>query len=557
MKNLKVLTRMIILIMITSAITLFIGLFGVTNLGKINDGMTTMYVDRVIPLKQLKAVSDAYAVDIVDATHKARNGNISWGEAVRSLEAADKAIDENIEAYAASKIEAEELRLFNESKSLHNAADEGYNELIDILRLGKDTTNQRKLDRFVTNSMYGKIDPYITKINELIDVQLLYSKTLNEESDVLYADTKVLTYAITGVGIVLAILFAYFITTSIVSELGGEPSEIRQIAEEIANGNLMLKFDSARKRAGIYGAIVQLSEQLKNIITKIVEGAENVSSASEQMSSTSQQMSQGTQEQAASAEEISSSMEQMVSNIQQNTDNAQQTEKIAIKASEDMREGNAAVGQAVDSLKKIAEKIGIIGEIARQTNLLALNAAVEAARAGDHGKGFAVVAAEVRKLAERSQLAAEEINGLSSSSVSVADRSGRLLEQIVPNIQNTAKLVQEISASSLEQNSGANQINSAIQQFNAVIQQNAAGAEEIASNSEELSAQAENLKETVSFFRVDETQTKTMSASKKQRAPIHAALKSNGFTKKSEKTGAVIDMKSNGHAVKDSDYEKY
>src|SRR6185436_10667050 len=137
MKNLKVLTRMIILILITSSITLFIGLYGVTNLGKVNDGMTTMYFDRVIPLKQLKLISDAYAVDIVDATHKARNGNISWSEAVRSLESADKVIDENLDAYAATKIEGEELRLFNEAKSLRGNADEGYNEILDILRLGK------------------------------------------------------------------------------------------------------------------------------------------------------------------------------------------------------------------------------------------------------------------------------------------------------------------------------------------------------------------------------------------------------------------------------------
>jgi methyl-accepting chemotaxis protein len=359
------------------------------------------------------------------------------------------------------------------------------------------------------------------------------------------------------IGIVLAGLIAIFITNGIVKELGGEPSEIRAIADEISNGNLSLKFDAQRKRIGIYGATVQLSEQLKVIITKIVEGAENVTSASLQMSSTSQQMSQGTQEQAASAEEISSSMEQMASNIQQNTDNAQQTEKIAIKASEDMKEGNAAVGQAVESLKKIAEKIGIVGEIARQTNLLALNAAVEAARAGDHGKGFAVVAAEVRKLAERSQTAAEEINGLSSSSVAVADRSGRLLEQIVPNIQNTAKLVQEIAASSSEQNSGANQINNAIQQFNQVIQQNAAGAEEIASSSEELSAQAESLKDTVSFFQLDQHQTRSTgsSSNKKFRAAIPGMPKSNGAAKHNGKNGALIDLK--GDDAKDSDYQKF
>jgi methyl-accepting chemotaxis protein len=552
MKNLRVLTRMIILIVITSAVSLFIGLYGINNLKNVNDGMTTMYADRVLPLKQLKAISDAYAINIVDASHKVRNGNTSWSEGIRNYENAAKQIEENLTAYAASKIDGEELRLFNEAKSLKATSDQAYNFALDILRQGQDTATQHKLDEFVVNEMYSKIDPFTSKINELIEIQLVYSKELNEEGDVLYSETKFITYSITFAGIILAAVLALFITTSIVSELGGEPAEIKLIAEEISNGNLTLKFDAQRKRVGIYGAIVQLSEQLKGIISKIMEGAEGVTSASLQMSSTSQQMSQGSQEQAASAEEISSSMEQMVSNIQQNTDNAQQTEKIAIKAAEDIKEGNNAVTQAVDSLKKIAEKIGIIGEIARQTNLLALNAAVEAARAGEHGKGFAVVAAEVRKLAERSQLAAEEINSLSSSSVTIADRSGRLLEQIVPNIQNTARLVQEISASSTEQNSGATQINNAIQQFNQVIQQNAAGAEEIASSSEELSAQSESLKDSVAFFRLDHAEEKHLA--RKKTTTKFTSPKSNGHAVNGKKNGVVLDL---GHDSKDSDFEKY
>jgi methyl-accepting chemotaxis protein len=545
---------MVILIAITSSVSLFIGLYAVTNLNTVNDGMTSMYKDRVLPLKQLKVISDAYAINIVDATHKVRNGNVSWSEAIRSYESASKQIEENLTAYAASKIEGEEVRLFNEAKNLKTKSDEAVNHMLDLLRQGQDTATQHKLENYIVNEMYGNIDPFTSKISELIEIQLVYAQALNEEGDVLYADTRAITYSITFIGILLAGVVAFLITKSIIGELGGEPSEIKLIAEEIANGNLMLKFDAQRNRVGIYGAIVQLSDQLRSIISKIMEGAEGVTSASLQMSSTSQQMSQGSQEQAASAEEISSSMEQMVSNIQQNTDNAQQTEKIAIKASDDIKEGNNAVTQAVDSLKKIAEKIGIIGEIARQTNLLALNAAVEAARAGEHGKGFAVVAAEVRKLAERSQLAAEEINSLSSSSVTIADKSGRLLEQIVPNIQNTAKLVQEIAASSAEQNSGATQINNAIQQFNQVIQQNAAGAEEIASSSEELSAQAESLKDSVSFFKLDDRHEKSVSRVKKNHSTSRPAVKTSTAHSNGKKNGIALEL---GNDAKDAEFEKY
>ena len=192
-----------------------------------------------------------------------------------------------------------------------------------------------------------------------------------------------------------------------------------------------------------------------------------------------------------------------MASVQQNTNNAHQTEKIAIKASTDALDGSVAVNEAVSSMKLIAEKITIISDIARQTNILALNAAVEAARAGDQGRGFAVVAAEVRKLAEKSQVAATEINELSKSSVTIAEKSGRLLGEIVPNIQHTAKLVEEINASSSEQNLGAGQINSALQQLNQVTQQNAATSEEMAASAEELSSQADQLKEIISFFRFE------------------------------------------------------
>ena len=197
-------------------------------------------------------------------------------------------------------------------------------------------------------------------------------------------------------------------------------------------------------------------------------------------------------------------MEEMVSNIKQNADNAQQTEKIAVKSAEDAREGGRSVAEAVNAMKEIASKISIIEEIARQTNMLALNAAIEAARAGEHGKGFAVVAAEVRKLAERSQKAAGEINQLSASSVKVAEKAGEMLEKLVPDIQKTAELVKEISAASNEQNTGAEQINTALQQLEKVIQQNASAAEEMASTSEELSGQAEQLIGTIDFFQIEE-----------------------------------------------------
>jgi len=280
--------------------------------------------------------------------------------------------------------------------------------------------------------------------------------------------------------------------------------EVAAMAGKVADGNLQVQIKARSDKDVLIHSLGNMVEKLKDVINNVKLSIENVASGSQAMSASSEEMSQGASEQAAAAEEASSSVEQMTANIRQNADNAIQTEKIATQASGDAREGGEAVNETVGAMKEIADKIMIIEEIARQTNLLALNAAIEAARAGEHGKGFAVVAAEVRKLAERSQKAAGEINELSTNSVEVAEKAGTVLSALVPNIQKTAELVQEISASSREQDAGADQIAKSIQQLDAVIQQNASASEEMASTAEELSGQSEQLAEMISFFAVDD-----------------------------------------------------
>ncbi|MDR3508344.1 MAG: methyl-accepting chemotaxis protein [Caulobacteraceae bacterium] len=250
-------------------------------------------------------------------------------------------------------------------------------------------------------------------------------------------------------------------------------------------------------------AINILIENLSGFASNVGEAADLVASGSEELSSNSEQLSQGATEQAASAEEASASMEQMAANIKQNAENAAQTEKIARQSSKDAEASGVAVRQAVSAMQTIAEKIGIVQEIARQTDLLALNAAVEAARAGEHGKGFAVVASEVRKLAERSQTAAAEISSVSTSTVKAAEEAGEMLTRLVPDIRKTAELISEISAACREQDIGASQINEAIQQLDKVTQLNAGASEEMSATSEELAAQAEELQASIAFFRLE------------------------------------------------------
>ena len=274
--------------------------------------------------------------------------------------------------------------------------------------------------------------------------------------------------------------------------------------ERMARGDLTAPIDGSYQ--GSYGVIQQgyndTMNRLSQIIGDVMTAADQLANASGQISATSQALSQAASEQAASVEETSASVEQMSASINQNAENAKVTDGMASKAAQEANEGGGAVRQTVEAMKQIAERIGIIDDIAYQTNMLALNAAIEAARAGEHGKGFAVVAAEVRKLAERSQVAAQEIGELAGGSVRMAERAGELLAEIVPSIGKTSDLVQEIAAASQEQSSGASQINMAMSQMNQITQQNASSSEELAATAEEMTSQAEQLQTLMDFFKL-------------------------------------------------------
>jgi len=303
--------------------------------------------------------------------------------------------------------------------------------------------------------------------------------------------------------IILMVVLLVTVLTLLVRRVVIRPlNEVGAALSDISQGDLTTHFNITRKDeiGTLLTSILSMQEKLLEVVQKIKGNSDQISSAAIQVSDTANELSNGANEQAAGVEQTSASVEEMGASIKQNSENAQTTDKIATESASAAAEGGDAVSGTVLAMNQIAEKITIIEDIAYQTNMLALNAAIEAARAGSHGKGFAVVAAEVRKLAERSQHAASEIGTLTSESVQVAEKAGALLEKMVPDISNTASLIQEISAASEEQSSGVGQIANAMQQLNGVTQRNAAGSEQLAATAESLQERSANLEQAVSYF---------------------------------------------------------
>jgi len=369
--------------------------------------------------------------------------------------------------------------------------------------LGKDETDAHKdaveLSLSVGDREFGKARAILSKLTEL---RLKGAEGFAEQVQAAANRTTswtviVLVVLLVGGGF-LGIVIARSVTDPI--------SRVTILGEKIAQGDLRDRIAVTRgdEVGKLQAAMQEMSQKLAQILGEVVAGAKAVSTASTQVSATAQTLSRGTSEQAASAEETTSSLEEMNASITQNAENSRQMEQMALKGAKEVEESGRSVKETVEAMQAIADRISIIEEIAYQTNLLALNAAIEAARAGDHGKGFAVVATEVRKLAERSQTAAQEIGGLAASSVKVAERSGQLLTDLVPSIRKTAELVQEVAAASREQAAGVAQVNKAMSQVDQVTQRNASAAEELSSTAEELAQQAEALQQLMAFFRVAE-----------------------------------------------------
>jgi len=378
-----------------------------------------------------------------------------------------------------------ETDLLKLAKGFREKTFEGIANSITLLDEGKKTEAEALRNTEIRPALASNVETLTELANLEVDIN---NKTSLEVKNNLAAAQRtclILMVLATAFGVLAAVV----VTKSITNDLGGEPRDAANIVKSIAEGNLSVDVRVVQgDTTSMMVSIKDMVGRLGGIIGQVREGSSALVTAAEQLSSTAQVLSQGASEQAASVEETSASMEQMNASIAQNNENSKVTGDIATRTAKDGAEGGQAVRETVEAMKQIAKKIAIIDDIAYQTNLLALNAAIEAGRAGEHGKGFAV--------------AAEEISQLATGSVGLAERAGSLLETIVPSIQKTADLVQEIAAASSEQNSGVGQINGALGQITQAVQHNAAASEELASTSEEVNSQALELQSLMDFFSI-------------------------------------------------------
>jgi len=488
-----------ILLLVGSAL---LGLLGLT-------GFCQYQMDRVYEITNYTNINSMPSVIVLDAAfgeinqlrvmtwqHIVQRDVAQMAEIESKMSAARSKIDKSLKDYEPLISNDEDKQLLQDDHQALAKYDVLRGKVLPLSRVNKidEARDLLMANQDVLNNIYDVFEKHRN-----FNVKL--GQKSAEEAVVIKQNAGLLSLAVTAIVLIIVSLLAWHTLRNLLRQL----AESVAAANAIAGGDLTvnIEVDSSDEIGQLKAAMKRMAENLSDTISQVSEATNALSQAAEEVSGTAQSLSQGASEQAASVEQTSSAMEQMSASVVQNAENAKVTDGMATKAAKEAEEGGSAVTLTVAAMKSIAGKIGIIDDIAYQTNLLALNAAIEAARAGNHGKGFAVVAAEVRKLAERSQVAAQEISALAGSSVDMAEKAGRLLSEIVPSIAKTSDLVQEIASASDEQTAGVDQINNAVAQLNQITQQSASASEELAATAEEMSGQAEQLQELMGFFIVN------------------------------------------------------
>ncbi|OGA81550.1 MAG: chemotaxis protein [Burkholderiales bacterium RIFCSPHIGHO2_01_FULL_63_240] len=472
--------------------------------------LASLYNDRVIPLKQLKEVSDAYAVNIVDTAHKVRDGGMTPEQGVQSIQQAQRTIAEQWRAYISTTLTPEEAAEVRQAEALLKPADQTAQELIRLFQAG----DMAALSAFTAKQLYPAIDPIGTAVAKLINIQLKEAQAHHQASNETAERTLWISLVSGAIVLCAALACAIWIVRSIVRPI----EDAVRVAEAVAEGDLSQRIEvrSQDETGRLLTSLQRMTQGLSQIVSEVRTGSESIATGSSQIAMGSSDLSQRTEEQASNLQQTAASMEELTATVRHNADTARAANQLAASASEVAERGGQVVGQVVQTMesitassRKINDIIGVIDGIAFQTNILALNAAVEAARAGEQGRGFAVVAGEVRTLAQRSAQAAKEIKALIQESVervghgsSQVGEAGQTMGDIVVQVKRVTDLIGEISSASGEQSRGIEQVSDAVTQLDQVTQQNAALVEESAAAAESLKHQAAHLSELVARFRL-------------------------------------------------------
>jgi methyl-accepting chemotaxis protein len=539
--NLKTGTKLYSIVAIMSLVMIMVGCIGLFLAKTSNDGLDTVYKDRVICLEQLKVISDMYAVDIVDTSHKLRDGTLSWGDGRKNLSEARKKIAEQWKEYTSTSLVEDEKKLVDEAAPLMKSADETIEKLVSIFA----REDKEALSRFTATSLYPAIDPITDKISKLSVLQLKVAKQEFEKSDSYFNKGKVWLTLLIVLSVLVSAFLATLVIRGLLRELGGEPHYVKEIASTVANGDLSVSVTlNPRDNGSILFAMRTMVESLRDLVSQTVNISMNIASASSQLHATSDQIATGAEEVAAQTSTVATASEEMASTsaeIAANCTNAAESSK---RTSESASTGAAVVQETIVGMGKIAERvkqtaatidalgtrseqigeiIGTIEDIADQTNLLALNAAIEAARAGEQGRGFAVVADEVRALAERTTKATKEIGTMikaiqSETKEAVrsmeegvsevekgavsSEKSGESLREILDQINEVTMQINQIATAAEQQTATTSEITANIHQVTEVVSQSARGAEETSVAAAQLSEQSQQLQTLVGKFRV-------------------------------------------------------
>ncbi len=492
----------------------FVGSMGLYSTLTIQRQMEGVYQDQVIPLQQIKTISDAYAVYIVDAAHKVRDGALTPAQGLEGIKTAMQDVESKWGAYTSTNLTGEEKSLIDKFIPQQRIANQAVERLKELFLSG----DRDRLKEFTANQMYQALDPLLDALTEIIDLQLAQTKVAYETSvkEAHFDEIVVITVSILSV--LGAMVAGYMITHSITRALGDEPDVAVSVARRVAEGNLTVPvtLQQGSNPESLISQLKEMQASLQRIVGNVNLGAGEIATASAQIAEGNSDLASRTQQQASALEETSAAMEELTATVSQNAHSALQVSEMARNAMSVAQTGGDVMQEVIvtmrdidESARQISSITALIDDIASQTNLLSLNAAVEAARAGEQGRGFTVVAGEVRSLAQRSADAARQIKTLIDSSMGRVQKgselvvgAGETMNQLVTEVKNVAKLIDEISIACREQSQGVEQVGIAVTHMDEATQQNATLVEEISSAASGLNSQAQRLVQTMSAFQL-------------------------------------------------------